>query len=563
MKLFISVLLAALLRAQDVPVPPVTPLELPPRIGIAGEARISLKEAIQRVLANDPDLAISRIAREEAVLSVKGAKGYFDPRAGLTASRLRNSSPVASVLSGSADGRLGQEQYVVDPSLSGEFPALGGSYKLDFSSERQSSDSSFLSLNPQYPTALNLNLTQPLWRGLLFDDNRHRLAVAKKNVELTDAQFRQQVIAVVTLAVQSYWELDYAYRNLQVQIEAVHLAEQQDASNRRQLAQGLLAPIDVVATQTQLATFQQNVFTAQTALTAAENALKVLMLPDRGDMMWSMAVVPEALSDAATPLPPLQDAVKEALAARPELAENAISIQINGLDTKLSREQAKPQLDAIGTFSAVGLAGRTFAAGPNPLTGSFLPFINGIDTLNGLEGLPPIVIGPSVPLPPSLIGGYGQSLSALASGNYTTAQVGVQFSMPLRNRTADAQVAISEAEGKRLKTTRRQVEMAIEQDVRNSLQAANSTAERLEAAVAARQYADQQYTSEQRQFQAGTSTVFLVLQRQTDLVAARTREVRARADVGEAWAAVDRATARTIEAHDIQLQPARADRPLK
>jgi HAE1 family hydrophobic/amphiphilic exporter-1 len=105
-----------------------------------------------------------------------------------------------------------------------------------------------------------------------------------------------------------------------------------------------------------------------------------------------------------------------------------------------------------------------------------------------------------------------------------------------------------------LKTLRQQTEMAIEQDVRNALQAASSARARLDAAVTARVYAEQQYASEQRQFQAGTSTVFLVLQRQTDLIAARTREVRARADLGEAAANFDRSVARTIEARSIELK---------
>ena len=83
-----------------------------------------------------------------------------------------------------------------------------------------------------------------------------------------------------------------------MQIEAVRLAEQQDASNRRQVEQGLLAPVDVVQTQTQIATFQQNVFSAQTALTNAENALKVLMLPDRNDLMWGMALIPDRRPNA-------------------------------------------------------------------------------------------------------------------------------------------------------------------------------------------------------------------------------------------------------------------------
>ena len=82
----------------------------------------------------------------------------------------------------------------------------------------------------------------------------------------------------------------------------------------------------------------------------------------------------------------------------------------------------------------------------------------------------------------------------------------------------------------------------------------SSSEARLEAAITARRYAEDQYASEQRQFQAGTSTVFLVLQRQTDLIAARTREVRAEADTGEAKANLDRALSRTLEVRNIALK---------
>jgi HAE1 family hydrophobic/amphiphilic exporter-1 len=157
-------------------------------------------------------------------------------------------------------------------------------------------------------------------------------------------------------------------------------------------------------------------------------------------------------------------------------------------------------------------------------------------------------------VPPLLMGSYGQSLSTLAAGTFPTAQVGVKVSLPLRNRTAEAQAAISMAEGRRLRTVQDQLGMAIEADVRNALQAVLATESRLDAAALARRSAEEQYASEQRQFQAGTSTVFLVLQRQTDLIAARSREVRARADAGEAIANLDRATAGTIEARGIKLE---------
>jgi outer membrane protein TolC len=540
--------------AQNGPaVPPVKPLAVPPRIGVLGNANLGINEVIQRVLANDRDLAVSRILLEEAQYNVTGARGYYDPRAGLNAYRQHSVTPIASLIGGAANGELVQQQYLADPQLSGA-SWFGGTYKFDFSSSRTSSDSTFLSLNPQFPTSLNLSLTQPLWRGLLYDDNRHRLQVAKGNVRLTDAQFRQRVIEIVTQAVESYWELDFAYRNLEVQIEAVRLAEQQDASNRRQVEQGLLAPIDVVATQTQVATFQQNVFTAQQVLTSAENALKILMLADRTDLMWGMALIPQQSEESAGALPNLDESIKTALARRPELAESSISIELNQYDTRLSREQAKPQIDAYANLSLTGLAGIPLPPGPNPFTAGTIALTNQVNELSTLAGLQPVSIPLSATIPPALLGGYGQSLNALTSGNFTSAQVGVQFSLPIRNRTANAQVAFDVAEGRRLKVLRQQTEMAIEQDVRNALQTSSSARSRLESAVTARVYAEQQYSSEQRQFQAGTSTVFLVLQRQTDLISARTREVRARADLGEADANFDRAIARTIEARSVELK---------
>ncbi len=537
------------------PLPAAKPLEVPARIGVFGETTIGLAEVIQRVLANDRDIAVSQVARQEALFNIKAAKGYFDPRLGLNAHRLKSVTPVSSSLGGAANGKLSQKELYADPQLSGVSPWLGTAYRLDFASARQSTDSQFATLNPQFPTSVNLNLTQPLWRGLRYDDNRHRLQVSRKNQQLTDEQFRQRVIEVSTQAIQAYWELVFAHRSFAVQLEAVRLAEQQDASNRRQVDQGLLAPADVIQTQTQIANFQQTLFAAQEALTRAENNLKTLILPSRDDLMWGVALVPEAPPDSSAAAPTLQEATRAALAARPELAESSLNIGINALDARLSREQARPQIDAVGTFSLQGLAGRPVPPGPNPFTAAFIPLatlLNQLSTLAGLPPLGPISFGSSQ-IPPFFVGGYGQSLNTLTGAQFPTASVGIQMSLPIRNRTASANAAVSALEGKRLQLVRSQVETAIEADVRNALQTLASARNRLDAARLARRSADEQYASEQRQFQAGTSSVYLVLQRQTDLIAARSREIRAQADLGQAAADLDRATAHTLEAQNIHL----------
>ena len=526
--------LACCAFGQNVPIEPLKEVELQSRVGIVKETTVTLPEVIERVLSNDRDLAISRIEREEAGYNVTAARGAYDPVVGLKAYHTRQVSPVSSILGGSATDRLTQTELNATPQISGLSPWLGGTYSLAFANSRQQNDSLFNTFNPQYPTAVSLNLTQPLWRGLHFDENRYRLQVARKNQQLSVQQLRQQTIQIVTQAVQAYWELNYAWHSLEVQTEAVRLAERQYASNRRQAEQGILAPVDVVAAQTQVATFQQLVFGAQQALTQAENNLKSLMLPNRDDLLWNCALIPATEVQTDVTPPALAEAVKQALESRPELAETALSVEVNKLETRLSRELVRPRVDAFANLAALGLSGQATPSSTNPLAAFFPPG--------------------TVLTPPLLVGGYGTSLNNLVVGNFPTMQVGLQMSLPLRNRTAEAQVEISAAEGRRVRALQDQVGMAVVADVRNALQALQSARSRLDAATLARRSAEEQYASEQRQFQAGTSTVFLVLQRQTDFISARGREVRARADLGEAIAGLDRATAGTLEAHNITLQ---------
>lgn len=536
-------------------VPPVRPFQLRPRIGVLAETRLSLQQALALALANNKDIESSRIDQEEAEYTLLAARGVYDPIASGNSFWEKQVTPVASSLGGSATGAVLNKTWSSDPALSGNSPWFGASYRVDFSNQRVFTNNSFVTLNPQYPLALNIQYTQPLWRGLRYDANRHAVEVGKKNISLSDQQFRQRVMQVTEQAERGYWELVYAYNNLQVQLEAVGIAQQQDESNRRQEHEGLLAPIDVVAAQTQLANFEIGAFAAQTALAQAENALKTLILPDRTSPMWTSALVPTTPAEIAPPVTPLADAVQQALADRPELVESRISGEINKDDTRYFRDLTKPQVDVIASYDRAGLSG-IVVGGPNPLTAGFLPIVDRLNELSAAGGLPPINISglTGTGTPPLLIGSYGQAANNLWNGNFPTAEVQLRISLPIRNRTAEANLGHSLAEERRIRNQREQVEQAIQSDVRTAMQSIQSTQASLDAARVARQSAEEQYQSEQRQFRAGTSTLFLVQQRQSTMIAARSQERRAEADLAEAIASYELATASILRQHDINLK---------
>ncbi|MGH9943484.1 MAG: TolC family protein [Pyrinomonadaceae bacterium] len=545
---------------------PSRPLPSAERVGVdmAHQTPLSLNEAIALALRNNNDIDGSRIEVQIAEYDLRGARGIFDPIFSSESYYESRTTPTSSSLSGGANGSVTQKDVTGALRFGGFSPFFGGSYQADFSSTRLTTSNQFVTLNPQFPTALTFNYTQPLWRGLRFDNNRRQIEIAKKNLSLTDAQFRQRAIEVIALVQQSYWDLAFALRNLQVQIDAVKQARVQVESNRRLVEKGVLAPIDIVAANTQVTTFEQNVYTAQEAVTRAENNLKTLILPDRSASLWSRPLTPVTPVDLEAPRVPLEQAVTAAIDNRPELQQLQTSAEINQIDARYFRDQTKPQIDLIGTYTAVGLAGSAVVASQNPRGGTSPELLQRVNELSTRAGLPPLVTAPTnntgSNVAPNLVGGYAQSLANLVGLDYPTYRVGVRLSLPLRNRTAEANLGRALVEGSRIRNQRAQAEQLIEADVRNSTQSLRSAEARLAAAASARSSAEQQYESEQRQFRAGTTTLYLVLQRQTELLAARGRELQAQTDLNKSISEFQRATGNTLQANNVAV---RTDTPTR
>jgi HAE1 family hydrophobic/amphiphilic exporter-1 len=200
-----------------------------------------------------------------------------------------------------------------------------------------------------------------------------------------------------------------------------------------------------------------------------------------------------------------------------------------------------------------GLAGLLSSTAINPITSSNILLRDRVNDLSVLAGLDPLPITQSQ-FSPDLLGGYGKSLQNLLSNNFTNFRVGVQISLPLRNRTAEAALGRSRVEGERLATQREQLQQSIQVEVRNALQLVRTAEARLHSAVIQRQTSEQQYQSEQRKLDAGQSTVFLVLERQTALTTARGNELRAQTDLNKAVADLQRATGNALTSNSIVVR---------
>jgi len=525
----------AVLPAEPPPVAPnfqapSRPLPDASRVGVdvANQLPMTLEEAITLALKNNNNIDMSRNDVQVAEFTLRAARGVYDPLLSSENYYESVTTPTASAIGGAVNGAVTQTRFFGSAGVNGFSPLGGGIYSADFNSSRTSTSNTNSFLNPQFPSSLTLSYTQPLFRNFRFDNNRRTIEIAKKTLGLTDAQFRQQAIEIIAQVEQSYWDLVFALRNLSVQIDAVKEARTQLESNQRLVAKGVLAPVDIVAASTQVTNFEQLVYTAEESVTRAENTLKTLVLADRTSEVWSRAITPVSEVDLETPKVGLEIALSEALKNRPEIAQLEHTAEINKIDERYYRDQSKPQIDLVGSYTSQGLAGSETPAAFSPTTGLSR-------------------------VPPNLVGGYFTSLGNLIQQDYPTYRVGVTIGLPWGNTVAKANLGRSLVVENRIKNQIAQQEQIIEAEVRNSMQALKSGEAKLASALSSRQSAEILYESEQRKFKAGTTTLFLVLVANRELLITRSAELQAQTDLNKAISEFQRATGTTLSANNVTV----------
>lgn len=524
------------------------------RVGVdmTDQKVLTLREAITLALENNKDIEVTRKNVRIAEFDLQAARGVYEPRFSGQTFYERSTVPNVSVFS--TNKTTTQGSLVGNVSLNGYLPKFGTILSGSYNNQRLTSDNPISILSPQYNSSLNLNLTQPLFRGRRFDQNRRTIEIAKRNLSLTDTQFRQRSIEIIANVQRAYWDLTYALRNLQVQRDSVRDAKNQLEHNRRLVNEGQLAPIDIIASETQVANFEQAVYEALNGVTQAENGLKNLISPNRNDNIWSESITPVDPVELDAPNTTLPEALQAALENRPELEVNQTQKDINAIDQRFFREQNKPQIDFVASYSTSGIGG---SQNPN-FRSPFAPICN-LQTQTEAEYQACLLAQQQQAAQQQTflqsIGGAGTTLTDIIANRYPTFRVGIQFNLPLfGDKTAKAQLGKSLVESERLQTQREQIEQNIQVDVRNALQNVRTAEARLRSASISRENSVKQYESEQRKLDAGQSDVYRVLERQTALTVARSNELRAQTELNKAIADLQRATGNSLKANNVETR---------
>ena len=510
------------------------------RVGVdmTDQRSLTLNDAITLALENNKDIEVTRKNVKIAEYDLLAARGVYQPR--FTGQTYYERSTVPNISIFSTNKTTTQGSIVGNAGVTGYVPQFGTVLRGDFNNTRLTTNNPISILSPQNNANLTFSLTQPLFRGRSFDANRRVIEIAKRNLSLTDVQFRQRSIDIIAAVQRAYWDLTYSLRNLQVQRDGVKDAKDQLAHNRRLVEEGQLAPIDIVAAETQVANFEQAVYEALNVVTQAENSLKNLIAPNRIDKLWSESVTPVDPVDLDAPSTTLTEALDAALQNRPELEINDAQKDLNKIDQRLYRELKRPQIDLVASYSSAGIGG---SQNPN--------FAPNFPTACTVDPTSPACQQQQA----NLATLTGNPYSGIFQNKYPTFRVGVQFNLPLfGDRTASAQLGRALVEGERLGTQREQLEQNIQVDVRNALQTLRTAEARLRAAAISRENSVKQYESEQRKLDNGQSDIYKVLERQTALTTARSNELRAQTELNKAISDLQRATGNSLKANNVEAR---------
>jgi outer membrane protein len=430
----------------------------------------------------------------------------------------------------------------------------GSTFFTGWDNTRNSSTSAANLFNPSVTSSLFVGFQQQLLNGFGRSVNTRNIRIAKNNRKIADWAFTQQAITTVTNTITAYWELVFARENVKVQSQAVTVAEKLYNDNKKQLEIGTMAPLDVTRAESELATNRQNLIVAQTLQLQNQQILKNAitknpLAPNFVDVEIIPTDVPSR--PGAVETPSFDEAVKEAFAKRPELQEAALNLLNGEIDVKATRNALLPTATLTAQYSTVGLAGnqttfttKTIAGAPvvdangNPVAGDFLPASQFTPTGTAKAG-------------------FGDALSAAVHNNFPDYQVSLNVQIPIRNRSA-------QADNQRSILTQRQIEAQLQQlknsallDVRNSYIALTQDRAQVEAASKARELQQQTFDAEQKKYQLGASTVYLVIQTQRDLISAQGTELRALANLVEAKANYERSLGRTLEVNRVTIADAK------
>jgi outer membrane protein TolC len=421
---------------------------------------------------------------------------------------------------------LMQNTTVGNIGYSQAFPT-GTSVSAIFDNNRGTLNSPQSFLNPTLNTYYHIQFQQQLLAGLGLGTNLRFLHIAKNNQRISDEAFKLQIVTTVTQIADMYWDLVAAYEDEGVKSRSLDFANQTLESDRKQLSLQAIPAMDVMKAEAEVASREQDLTIAKTALQFQELLIKNALTKNLDDpILEAMPVKPtdhSSMSDT-TGQGPTEDMIAQALKGRLELGESDIDLQNRRLSLDAARNALLPTVTLTAYYGGSGLAG---LQNPQNSTISTAPL------------------------------DFAGSLRTAFNNSAPDYYVGLSVNVPIRNRVAKSDQYRAELETRQSELRLQQLKKQIRIEVRNAQYALEQSQARVISARKGRDLAQKTFDITVKEQELGAGSNYQTLTARRDLAAAESTLVAAMTAYQKAKIELDRSVGSTLEANSISIESAK------
>ena len=486
-----------------------------------GSIVLSLKDAIIRALSNNVSIAVESFNSKVKKETIIDSLSEFDATLGLELSTARKTQQLASAFS--SPNRMENDNDNWDLSLSQKL-VTGANYQFDFTNNRNKTNSATAGLNPSYSSEFQLSLTQPLLKNFGIDLNKRNIHIAKNEVDISDHEFKTKVIETVSEVENIYWDFVFTLGDLEVKQKSLERAKDLQRRVKAQVLVGIMAPIETLQAESEVASREEFLLSAQDSIDDNQDKLKNILNIDFSSPEGLSPIYPSNQANVLIVDFDFNEIVKMALSNRPDYLAKKKDLENKNILVKYQENQIYPSVDLVGSLGINGLSGEATTITSGTFQGT------------------------------SAYGGsYGNSLTDALSTNYYDWEFGVKFSYPLGNRSAKSKLSASRLEKAQLILGIKDLEKKIILEVRESARQLKTDSKRIKAATVAKKLAEEKLKAEETKFEVGLSTSFNVLTFQEDLAEAQSNEIKTIIDYKQSRVLFRKSIASTLKHHDVTL----------
>ena len=461
---------------------------------------LTLAEAVQRAVEHNPDLAIVRLGTEVEAARVGESRGVFSPVFSTVLGRSSNVAPPSNVLLG--DRGVDVKDWFSSTGIRQRVPWGAGTWSVSWDTSRTTTNNPISSFDPTLQSGVQIAFSQPLLKDRKIDAARQQYIIAQRNQEISELRFRESAIQTVAAVKQGYWTLKASRANVTVQQRSLELAQELARQNKIRVDAGQIPPLDLVQAEAEIAQRRENLIRANATAKDAEDRLRRLIVDPADASLWRTHIDPIEEPTGHDSLPDIDAAVANALNGRYDLARAGHELENATTTVEFLSNQKLPDVRLETSYRGSGLGGTQFLR-----AGGFPGTVTGTRSRS-----------------------FGDSLGQVFGPDYPTWSVGVTVSYPLGRSYEEASLARAEIERRQATQRIASLRLQAAETIRQAARQVRSTAERVDAARAGATLAEERFEAEQRRYEVGLSTTFLVTQAQRDLLQAQVNQLQATFD---------------------------------